>query len=67
MQLTSWQREFAVVPPTSWVCDLVTALVDASNTGPLGKDLKVIEDFQEFWHSKKCYGSYREAREALLL
>ena len=62
MQLTSWQREFAVVPPTSWVCDLATALADASNTDP-----RVIEDFQEFWRGKKCYGSYQEARDAILL
>ena len=66
MQLTSWQHDFVVVPPTSWVCDLATAMADVSDVSRLDDDLKVIDDFQEFWHRKKCYGSYREARDALL-
>ena len=61
VQLTSWQHDFVVMPPTSWVCDLVTAIENASD-----EDLKVIKDFSEFWHSKKCYGTYNEARDELL-
>ena len=67
VQLMSWQHDFVVVPPTPWVCGLATAVADASDVSRLGDEhLKVIEDFREFWHSKKCYGSYREARDALV-
>ena len=67
VQLVSWQRDFVVVPPTSWVCDLVSAVVGPGHGDPDDgdqKDFKVIVDFREFWDKKKCYGNYRDAREA---
>ena len=58
VQLVSWQLDFVVVPPASWVCDLATAIAEVSDFGRLDDE----QDYESLMTSKNS-GTAKNATE----
>ena len=52
----TWQHDYRIKLANDWVCSLKTALEEDKDK------TAAVTDFRRFWHQKKCYGSYENAR-----